>query len=318
MATYIVRRLIQAVFVIIIVSLLVFIVIRFLPGDPVLMYLSREEFTNLTMEEVEHVRHELGLDRSLLVQYFDWLSDLSRGNLGTSLFYQENVANLLAQRVPVTLHLGIWAFIISAIIGIGMGTISALRRGKAIDTLTTVLANIGITMPIFWLGILLIYLFGLQLQFLPIYGYTSPFTDFWLNTKQIILPVICLAFFPLASSARQTRSSMLEVIRQDYIRTAWAKGLRERVIVMRHVLKNGLIPVITLKGMSLSHILGGSVLIETVFSIPGMGRLSVEAVLSQDYAIIQAVILLSAVMVVLANLLVDITYGWLDPRIRYG
>jgi peptide/nickel transport system permease protein len=226
MATYIVRRLIQAVFVIIIVSLLVFIVIRFLPGDPVLMYLSREEFTNLTMEEVEHVRHELGLDRSLLVQYFDWLSDLSRGNLGTSLFYQENVANLLAQRVPVTLHLGIWAFIISAIIGIGMGTISALRRGKAIDTLTTVLANIGITMPIFWLGILLIYLFGLQLQFLPIYGYTSPFTDFWLNTKQIILPVICLAFFPLASSARQTRSSMLEVIRQDYIRTAWAKGLR--------------------------------------------------------------------------------------------
>jgi peptide/nickel transport system permease protein len=318
MVTYIVRRLIQAFIVVIVVSLLVFVVIRFLPGDPVLMYLSREEFTNLSLEEVEHVRHELGLDRSLLVQYFNWLSDLSQGHLGTSLFYREDVASLLAQRVPITLHLGILAFIISAIIGIAMGTISALRRGKAIDTLTTLLANIGITMPIFWLGILLIYLFGLKLQFLPIYGYTSPFTDFWLNTKQVILPVICLALFPLASSARQTRSSMLEVIRQDYIRTAWAKGLSERVIVMRHVLKNGLIPVITLKGMSLSHILGGSVLIETVFSIPGMGRLSVEAVFSQDYAIIQAVILLSAGMVVFANLLVDITYGWLDPRIRYA
>ena len=318
MTTYIVRRLILALIVIVIVTLLVFITIRLLPGDPILLYLSREDFSNLTLEQIQQVRHEFGLDKPLHIQYIDWVAGLFQGDMGMSLFYREDVGVLLGQRAPVTFYLGIIAFIISTIFGIGMGMLSALRRGKATDTVTTVLANIGITAPIFWVGILLIYLFGLKLQFLPIFGFTSPFTDFWLSTKQIILPVFCLAIFPIAASARQTRSSMLEVIRQDYIRTAWAKGLRERVIVIRHVLKNGLIPVITLKGMSLGHILGGSVLVETVFSIPGMGRLSVEAVFSQDYAIIQAVILITAVTVVFANLLVDIAYGWLDPRIRYG
>jgi peptide/nickel transport system permease protein len=184
--------------------------------------------------------------------------------------------------------------------------------------LVTVLSNLGITVPIFWLGILLIYFLGLKARLLPLFGYTSPFVDFGLSTRQLILPVICLSIFPIASSARQTRSSILEVIRQDYIRTAWAKGLRQRVIVFKHILKNGLIPVVTLSGIGLSHILGGSVLVETVFNIPGMGRLGVEAVLSQDYAIVQAIILITALMVVLANLIVDISYGWLDPRIRYN
>jgi peptide/nickel transport system permease protein len=318
MTTYIVQRLIQAVFVLIIVSLMVFIVIRLMPGDPILIYLSQQEMQTLTKEQIEQAKHEFGLDKPLMVQYIDWISDLFRGHFGTSLFYREDVGKLLVERLPVTLHLGLLAFVISGILGITAGMLAALMRGRFLDTLMTLLANLGVTIPVFWLGILMIYLFGLRLGWLPIFGYTSPFDGFWLSIKHLIMPVSCLAIFSLASSARQTRSSMLEVIRQDYIRTAWAKGLRERTIVLRHILKNGLIPVITLKGMTLSHILGGSVLIETVFNIPGMGRLSVEAVLSKDYAIIQAVVLLSGAMVVLCNLIVDIGYGWLDPRIRYG
>jgi len=318
MAAYIRRRLIQAVFVLIIVSMMVFIVIRLMPGDPILIYLAQQEMQNLTKEQIEQARHEFGLDKPLMLQYIDWISSLFHGEFGTSLFYREEVSKLIIQRLPITLHLGLLAFVISTILGITAGMLAALTRGRWLDTLMTLLANLGITVPIFWLGILMIFLFGLRLGLLPIFGYTSPFDGFWLSMKQLIMPVCCLAIFPLASSARQTRSSMLEVMRQDYIRTAWSKGLKERVIVMRHILKNGLIPVITLKGMSLSQILGGSVLIETVFNIPGMGRLSVEALLSKDYAIIQAVVFLTAIMVVLVNLVVDISYGWLDPRIRYS
>ena len=318
MFTYILRRLIQSIAVIFLVTFIVFIVIRMMPGDPILVYLSQEELDVLTTAQIEAARNDFGLNEPLPVQYAKWVNDLLHGNLGTSLFYRENVGKLIAERLPITLYLGITAFIIAHLLGIVAGMISALRRGGWVDALVTVMANLGITVPIFWLGILLIYFFGLKTRLLPLFGYTSPFTDLGMSVKQMILPVICLAIFPIASTARQTRSSMLEVIRQDYIRTAWAKGLRERVVVLRHVLKNGLIPVVTLSGIGLSHILGGSVLVETVFNIPGMGRLGVEAVLSQDYAIVQAIILLTGFMVVIANLIVDISYGWLDPRIRYN
>jgi peptide/nickel transport system permease protein len=185
------------------------------------------------------------------------------------------------------------------------------------DLAVTLLANIGITIPIFWLGIVLIYIFGLQLRWLPIHSFVWPFEDFWLSIRQTIMPMACLIIFSVGAVARQTRSSMLEVIRQDYIRTAWAKGLRERVVVFRHVLKNGLIPIVTLSGMQVPQILGGQVLVETVFNINGMGRLAVESVFSLDYAVVQAIVLLTAILVVLANFVVDVSYGWLDPRIRY-
>jgi peptide/nickel transport system permease protein len=318
MGTYIVRRLIQSVIVIILVTFLIFIVIRLLPGDPILIYLSQQELDTLSTEQLEKARAEFGLDKPLVVQYVNWIDDLVHGNLGQSLFYNQKVSRLIAQRFPVTLNLGLEAFILSHILGIIFGTVSALRRGTATDTGVTLLANLGITVPIFWLGILLIYFFGLRLNWLPRFGYTPPTVDLVMNIRQSILPVFCLGIFPVASVARQARSSMLEVIRQDYIRTAWSKGLRERVVVMKHVLKNGLIPVVTLAGIGLSIILGGSVLVETVFNIPGMGRLAVDAVQSQDYAIIQAFILIMASVVVLVNLVVDISYGWLDPRVRYG
>jgi len=318
MGTYIIRRLVQALFVILLITFLVFIVIRFLPGDPILLYLSEQQTDTMSEEQLNKVRAEFGLDKPLPVQYLNWIKDLFRGDLGISLFFHEHVGTLIARRFPVTLYLGLMAFFLSHILGILFGVISALRRGTGADTVVTLSANVGITIPIFWLGILLIYVFGLQLDWLPRFGYTSPFEDFTQSIRRAILPVICEAIFPLAATARQTRSSILEVVRQDYIRTAWAKGLRERVIVMKHVLKNGLIPVVTLAGVGLSLILGGSVLVETVFNIPGMGRLGVEAVFSQDYAIIQAIVLITAVIITTVNLLVDISYGWLDPRVRYG
>jgi peptide/nickel transport system permease protein len=318
MTAYILRRIIQSILVILIVSIIVFFLIRFLPGDPILIYLSEREFSSLTAEQIQAAKHEYGIDRPLLVQYFSWWSDILHGDMGNSLFYNESVSKLMAERIPVTLHLGISAFILSCIFGVSIGTITAIRRARAIDTILTFLANIGICVPVFWLGILLIYLFGLKLNFLPLYGYTSPFDDLWMSTKQSILPVISLSIFSIAALTRQTRSSVLEITRQDYIRTAWSKGFKESYIVARHIMKNSLIPIVTLLGVAFSHILGGSVLIETVFSVPGLGRLAVDALFKQDYAIIQAITLFTSTLIVVVNLCVDIVYGWLDPRIRYG
>lgn len=209
------------------------------------------------------------------------------------------------------------AFIIGNLIGIPMGIIAAVRRGKLTDTIVTVLANLGMTVPSFWLGFLLVYLFGLQLSWLPTMGYTSPAEDFWLNCKQLIMPVICLVVFPISGTARQIRSSMIEVMHQDYIRTAWSKGLREQVVVTKHALKNGIMPIITLAGMHLSMIVGGSVLIETVFNIPGMGYLLVSSVSNQDYPYVQGITMIIAVSIVLINIAVDIIYGYVDPRVHY-
>jgi len=203
-----------------------------------------------------------------MVQYVTWMTGIFRGDLGKSIYYHEDVGALLRDRFPVTLHLGLSAYILSSIGGIVLGGLAAIRRGTWIDTLTTTLANIGITIPVFWLGYMMILLFGLKLGWLPIAGYTAPLEDFWLSTKQAIMPVICLAITGLAYIARQMRSSMLEVIRQDYIRTAWSKGLSERVVINKHALKNSLIPVITLLGIGVGMVFGGSVLVETVFAVP--------------------------------------------------
>ncbi len=318
MTTYIIRRLIQAVIVLILVTAFVFFAMRLLPGDPIRMLVSRNQEQQYSEEEVQALRHQYGLDRPLPVQYVDWLSHIVRGDLGVSILERVPVTDQIKRRVPITLHLGVLAFLISILVGVPLGVVSAVRRGKWIDTLFTTLANIGITVPVFWLGVILMYFFGLYLGWLPIMGYTSPFDDFALSTRQLIMPVFCLALFGIAGNARQTRSAMLEVMTQDYIRTAWSKGLKERVIIMRHALKNGLIPVVTLFGAGVGQILGGSVLIEQVFAIPGMGRLALTAVTNQDYTYVQAIILIIAVMTLMVNLIVDLSYGWLDPRIRYG
>lgn len=317
MTGYIMRRLMQALIVFFLVLIGIFFAMRLLPGDPIMMVVSKQMASTATEADIEKLRHEYGLDKPLLVQFFNWLGGVFRGDLGVSITNGRDVLEDIMRRLPVTLHLGLLAMLISFFFGIILGTISAVRRGTWIDTVVTSFANIGITIPVFWLGVVLMYIFALKLGWLPVFGYTSPFTNFLENTRQIIMPVFCLSVTSVAVIARQARSSMLEVLHQDYIRTAWSKGLIERSVVIRHALKNGLIPVIVLAGLGLSGIIGGSVLIETVFNIPGMGRLAVTAMLNQDYPVVQGVVLFFAAMVLLTNLVVDLAYGWLDPRIKY-
>lgn len=318
MTAYIIRRLFQGILVLILVTIFIFGVMRLLPGDPLMLYIAQGQIQNISAQDMATLRHQFGLDQSLPMQYVSWMNGVVHGNLGKSIMLNENVSTLVAQRLPITLHLGILSVLLSAVLGITFGVVCALRRGTWIDTVFTLLANIGITAPSFWVGIILIYFLALKLNLLPVYGYTSPFTDFWLSTRQVIMPVFCLSLFSIASLTRQARSSTLEVIRQDYIRTAWAKGLRERSIVMTHVIKNSLIPVVTMLGLQVGFVFGGSVLIESVFNIPGIGRLMRDAVFTQDYQIVQSGVLVIAAVIVFANILVDISYGWFDPRIRYG
>ncbi len=317
MTAYVVRRLIQAVVILFLVTIGLFFAVRFLPGDPILIMMSKEKVNQYSQEEIAQLREQYGLNRPIIVQYFDWVGDVFRGNFGQSITFNSPVGDLIKSRVPITLHIGILGFIFAHAVGITIGIVSAVRRGSWLDTVLTVLANIGITIPVFWLGIMMIFIFALTLGWLPVQGYTSPFTDFWKSTRQLIMPVLCVSIIPLASAARQTRSSVLEIMQQDFIRTAWSKGLMEQVIILRHALKNALIPVITLAGLGIATIIGGEVLVEQVFNIPGMGRLMVSSVMGLDYPVTQAIALIIAVAVVLANLVVDLSYGWLDPRIRY-
>ena len=319
MTAYIVRRLFMALVIIFLVTLIVFFAIRLLPGDPLIIFLGQQATQgNITQEQLEALRVEYGLDKPILVQYGVWMGDLLHGNLGTSIYYHENVGRLMRERFPLTLHLGVLALILNIVVGTLMGLAAAIRRGTWIDTVSTFLANIGVCIPIFWLALLLIYAFGLKLHWLPIAGYTPPTENFWLNSRQIIMPVFCMAIQGLSMTARLTRSSMLEVTRQDYIRTAWSKGLRERTVIMKHALKNGLIPIVTVLGMGIGMVFAGSVIIETIFALPGIGRLLVTSIFAQDYVVIQSGTLVIAMIIILSNLLVEISYVWLDPRIRYA
>jgi peptide/nickel transport system permease protein len=319
MGGYIIRRLFQSFIVIMLVTIMVFLLIRLLPGDPILLYLSGDQASGgVAQETIDALRHEYGLDRPLPIQYMTWIWKVLHLDLGDSIFLNNTVRNELARAIPKTLMIGFLGLLLAIIMAIPAGVLAAVRRGTWIDTGVTLFANIGVTIPVFWLGIMLIEMFALRLGWLPVQGYTSPLIDFGEGISKIIMPVLCLAFFPLCALTRQTRSGMLEIIHQDYIRTAWSKGLSEATIIRRHALKNSLLPVVTVIGMMARVTIGGQVLIETVFNIPGMGRLAVEGLQNQDYAVVQGVILLTAVIVTTINLIVDLSYGWLDPRIRMG
>ncbi len=316
MISYLTRRVLQAIVVVLLASFLVFGIMHWLPGDPIMIYVTQDSYKQYTAEQIEDLRRQYGLDRPVIVQYGDWLGGVFTGDFGKSITRGTSVADDLARALPVTLYYGLTAFIFAHLIGIPMGIICAVRRGKWLDSTITALANIGMTVPIFWLGIILIYVFSLKLGWLPVGGYTPPTEDLAMSLQQLIMPAFCLALVPLAGSTRQTRSAMLDVIHQDYVRTAWAKGLKERAVVSRHVIKNGILPVVTLSGMAIPMVIGGSVLVENVFSIPGMGFLATQALFNKDYAVVQGVVLVVAIIVVFSNLLVDISYGYLDPRVR--
>jgi peptide/nickel transport system permease protein len=317
MTAYIVRRLIYGVIVFIVVTILVFLAMRALPGDPILIYVVAQDVQHITPEMLAELNAKFGLDKPLPIQYVNWLADIFKGDLGRSISFNESVSKLIGERLPVSLYIAILSFILASFFGVAFGVIAGLRRSKFIDTVVTSLANLGISLPHFWLAILMIYVLGVWLRWLPTSGYIDPFEDFGQWLRYMVMPVFVVATWAMAFYARQARSTILEVVHQDYIRTAWAKGLRERVVVLRHALKNAFIPVITVMGMSFVMMVSGQVVIENVFSIPGLGRLIVAAIFAQDYAIVQGCVLVIAIMVVLANLIVDISYAWFDPRIRY-
>ena len=312
MRAFIIRRLIETIFTLFVVSILAFVLVQLIPGDPIVSFVG----TETPQSEVERLRHELGFDKPLVVQYVHWLSKVTRGDLGVSLRYREKVNRLIIESAPISLLLAGVSFLIGMAVGILAGIVSAIRRGRFLDSLVTLCSNLWIAIPIFWFGILLIYLFALRLGWLPVSGYISPLENFGQSVRKLIMPVICLSMYQIAVVARQTRSSMLEVIQQDYVRTAWSKGLSERIIILRHALKNSLIPVVTIGGVMVAHLAGGAVLTETIFNIPGMGRLIINGVLQNDFVVVQACTLVVALMVALINLVVDISYAWLDPRIR--
>jgi peptide/nickel transport system permease protein len=317
MLNYIIRRLLLGIIVLILVTVFVFVAMRLLPSDPVTIFISQSAAQQLDEEHLNALKHEYGLDDPIPVQYFKWVGGVLRGDLGQDFLLKRSVASIIFERVPRTVHLGVLAFIISNLLGILFGVICAVKRGSILDSLLSVIANIGITAPSFWVAILMIFIFAFKLHWLPFYGYTSPFDDFWLSTKQLIMPVFCLAIVPMSVIARQTRSSTLEIIRQDYIRTARSKGLRQRTIIFKHTLKNAFIPIITMMGMQVRSIVGGAVFVEVVFNIPGVGRAIIDGVQQQDYLVVQGVVLLLAIITLITNLLVDISYGWFDPRIKY-
>jgi peptide/nickel transport system permease protein len=303
----------HTVVVLFIVSFFSFLLMHIMPGDPAAAMLGIEA----QKDEVEAMRKELGLDRPFIIQYGSWLANALRGNLGKSLMYRDPVGEIFMARLPVTLYLSLLAFVLSGILGISAGIFCAIKRGGLLDQIVSIGANMGMAIPMFWLGIIGIYVFGLKAGILPIYGWASPFDDFILSSKHALMPVLLLAIPGISVLARQSRSSMLEVINQDYIRTAESKGLAQRVVIYRHALKNAIIPVVTLMGLHIRIMVSGSVLIETVFSIPGMGFLLVNSALSKDFLVVQGGVLLIGAIVCVTNLLVDISYGWLDPRLRY-
>ena len=319
MAKYIVRRLFQALLIVILVSMVVFALIRMLPGDPVQIVVSQRVMRDAAIDPDLYQRliEEYGLDKPMPVQYIRWLSQVITGNFGRSITKNYVIMDDIQTRLVVTITLGLTAFLISCSLGMVFGTISAIRRGKFIDTLMTLIANIGITAPSFLVAIILLYFLGYKLELFPLYGYTLPWKGLWQSVRQSVLPVFVMALGPLASTTRQTRSSVLEVLNQDYVRTAWSKGLMEKKVIFKHVIKNSLMPVITLQGAMLQMIFGGSAIVETIFVIPGMGKMMVDGMLSNDYPVIQACTLVMTLVVVLVNIVVDLLYGWVDPRIQY-
>jgi peptide/nickel transport system permease protein len=312
MGRYLLKRLLQTILILIIISILAFSLVHIIPGDPVYAMLG----TDITKEYHDQVYESMGLNLPLGKQYVRWVSNFVQGQMGYSYHFKEDVSTLVARRLPPTLILGITAAIVSVVLGLLFGIITAVRRGKPIDSILTVLANIGIATPIFWLAVLLVFIFSIKLKLLPSWGFTLPWVDFGRSMKQMIMPVICMSVGGIASYTRQTRSSMLEVIGQDYIRTARSKGLKEGKVIMGHAVKNALIPILTLVGLTLRNSIGGSAIIERAFNITGMGSVMVEALSSRDYITLQSGIVFLALITCICNLLVDIAYAYADPRIR--
>jgi ABC-type dipeptide/oligopeptide/nickel transport system permease component len=314
MTRYILRRLVLMVPVAVLVTIIGFALLRLAPGDPVTTYAGEIR----DPETLNEMRHQLGLDQPLPVQYVVWLQHAVTGDFGRSIRTHQEVSEAIVERLPATLELTLAALLISVILGVVVGTLSALHRNSALDLLATSVTIAGVSLPNFFLGLMLILIFAFVLRLFPPGGYAPLADDPGDALRRLVLPAITLSAATLAVNMRQVRSSLLDVFSQDYIRTARAKGVGETGIIVRHALKNGMIPVVTVIGLQIGALIEGAIITEQIFFWPGVGKLVVDSIGGRDYPVVQAVVLLSALSYMLSTLLVDIVYAWLDPRISYS
>jgi peptide/nickel transport system permease protein len=313
MVSYILRRILSTLPVMAIVALFVFSLLYISPGDPAVMIAGDQA----SPADVEHIRQSLGLDRPFLVQFGSWVWHILHGDLGTSIFTNLPVSELIAQRVEPTLSLMMLTLVLTLLIAVPMGVLAAWKAGTWVDRTIMTFAVFGFSLPVFVVGYVLAYVFALELEWVPVQGYTPLSEGFLPWLQNLILPSIALGCVYIALIARITRAAMLEVLQQDYIRTARAKGMGQRSILFIHALKNAAVPIITVIGIGIALLIGGAVVTESVFAIPGLGRLTIDAILRRDYPVIQGIVLLFSFLYVLVNLLVDVAYTLVDPRIRY-
>ena len=317
MRTYLAKRLLLIVPTLLGAAALVFLIMRVIPGDVTLLIFGGDQASQVDPKQLAAMRHRLGLDQPLWVQFGSWLWGVLRFDFGTSLWTGRPVIEELLVRLPLSLELAILATIVSVLLAIPFGMLAAVRQDSWVDYLIRVVSIGGLAIPSFWVGILIILLLVIFFGWGPPLEFTPPWINPWANFQQMIWPVLTVGYRYAAVTTRMTRSTVLEVMREDYIRTAWAKGLQERAIVVRHAMKNAMLPVVTLIGTEFAFLIGGLVVTETVFTLNGVGRFVVDAVAHRDYPVVQALVFLIALSFVVVNLLIDLTYAWFDPRIRY-
>ena len=313
MLIYAIRRVLATIPVMAIVALFVFSLLYLAPGDPAAIIAGDQA----TPEDVERIRISLGLDQPFVVRFGNWIWQILHGDLGTSIFANQPVTHMIAQRIEPTVSLMVLTLIISVLIAVPLGVVAAWRQGSLIDRMVMVFAVLGFSVPVFVMGYILAYLFALELDWLPVQGFVSITDGFWPFLRCLIMPAVALGLIYIALIARITRATMLDVLSQDYVRTAKAKGLGQRQILFVHALKNAAVPIVTVIGIGVALLISGTVVTESVFALPGLGRLTVDAILRRDYPIIQGVVLLFSFVYVLVNLAVDLLYTLFDPRIRY-
>ena len=320
MQSYIIKRTLLFIPTMLLVSTLVFGILRVVPGDPAISLLSggAQTETDFTEEDLQRLRAKLGTDRPIFVQYTKWALGLVRLDFGTSFFYDQPVWGDMKKRFPITFELAVMALLMAGVVAIPMGIISAIKQDSSPDNVGRNFTIGGIAVPNFWIGIMFVYMLANVFNWLPPLGYKDLWDAPLDNLQQLVFPAIALALTHMAFVARVTRSAALEVAREDYIRTARAKGLSERVVIGRHLLKNSLLPVITVAGFEVGRLMGGTVLIETIFNVPGIGQLLIKGIQHRDFPMVQGIVILITFLVLIINLVVDLAYAWLNPRIRYS
>jgi peptide/nickel transport system permease protein len=318
MHAYLAKRFLLFIPTLLMATLVAFLLLRVIPGDPALVKLAGETGdSNFTQTELHALQVKLGTDQPLYVQYGKWVWGMTHLDFGESMFFDEPVATDLAEKFPITLELTVLAMVFATVIAVPLGLISAIRQDTTGDYIARVVSIAGVALPNFWVGILIVYFLVHLFSWMPPLGYATLWDDPLTNLQQFFFPALALGFSQMAFTARVTRSSMLEVCREDYTRTARGKGLAERVVILRHALKNALLPVVTISGYEFGRLLAGTVVIENIFMIPGMGKLLVDSVFHRDYTEVQAIVMVITVSVLFLNLMLDVVYGWLNPRIRY-